>query len=66
MTVGEKSQGVKWTNDDTSITVKAGSTEMVGTLGEDTIVFDDMLGMGMKITFAKEGTEAAKRENNMP
>ena len=66
MTVEEKSRGVKWTNDDTSITVKAGSTEMVGTLGEDTIVFDDMLGMGMKITFAKEGTEAAKREDNMP
>lgn len=66
MTVENKSQSVKWTNDDTSITVKAGSTEMVGTLGEDTIVFDNMLGMGMKITFAREGSDAAKRENNMP
>lgn len=66
ITVEGKSQGVKWTNDDTSITVKAGKTEMVGTLGKDTIVFDDMLGMGMKITFAREGSEAAKPENNLP
>ena len=66
LTVEGESQGVKWTNDDTSITIKAGSTEIAGTFGEDTIVFDDMLGMGMKITFAKEGTEAAKPGNNMP
>ena len=66
ITIEGKSYGAKWTNDDTSITVKEGSTEMVGTLGEDKIVFDDMLGMGMKITFAKEGSEAAKQENNLP
>ncbi len=66
MTVKGDSQAVKWTNDDTNITIKAGSTEMVGKLGEDTIVFDDMLGMGMKLTFAREGSEAAKQENNLP
>lgn len=66
MTVEGDSQKVKWTNDDSNITIKVGSTEMVGALGEDTIVFDDMLGMGMKLTFAKEGSDAAKPENNLP
>lgn len=66
MTVEGESQGVKWANDDTNITIKAGSTEMIGTIGEDTIIFDDMLGTGMKLTFAKEGSEAAKSENYLP
>ena len=32
--------------------------EMVGTIGEDIISFDDMLEMGVKVIFAKDGTEA--------
>lgn len=31
---------------------------MVGTIGENNISFDDMLGMGVKVIFAKEGTDA--------
>ena len=31
---------------------------MVGTIGEDNISFDDMLGMGVKVIFAKDGTDA--------
>lgn len=61
-----ESQSAKWTNDDTSITLKTGGTEIAGTLGEDLIIFDDMLGSGMKVTFAKEGTDATKPENYLP
>ena len=31
---------------------------MVGTIGEDIISFDDMLEMGVKVIFAKDGTDA--------
>lgn len=31
---------------------------MVGTIGEDNISFDDMLEMGVKVIFAKDGTDA--------
>ena len=32
--------------------------EMVGTIDGDTITFNDMLGMGLKVIFAKDGTDA--------
>ena len=35
---------------------------MVGTIGEDTITFDDMLGSGVKMVFAKEGTDAMNQD----
>ena len=31
---------------------------MVGTIGKDIISFDDMLEMGVKVIFAKDGTDA--------
>lgn len=61
-----ESEKLKWSNDDTTLTVTVEGEEMVATVGEDTLVFDDMLGLGMKVTFAKEGTEAANPENYIP
>lgn len=66
MTIDGEAENVKWTNDDENITIKVSGVDVVGKLGEDTIVFDNMLNMGMKLTFAKEGSEAAKPENNLP
>ena len=66
MTVYDESETIKWTNDDNNITINLSGTDMVGTIGEDTIVFDNMLDMGIKLTFAKEGSEAAKPENTLP
>ncbi len=66
MTVDGDSGSCTWKNDDTTVTIKVEGEEMIGTLGEDTISFDDMLGMGMALTFAKEGTDAAKSENYLP
>ena len=63
MTVNGESDTIKWTNDDKNITVKISGTDIVGAIGQDTITFDNMLNMGMKLTFAKEGSEAAKLEN---
>ena len=56
---------IRWSNEGETITLKVDGEDVVGKAGGDTIEFDDMLGMGMKLTFAKEGSEAAKPENNM-
>lgn len=66
MTVNGESDTIKWTNDDKNITVKISGTDIVGAIGQDTITFDNMLNMGMKLTFAKEDSEAAKLENTLP
>lgn len=60
----------KWVNDDSTITITAEKTDMVGQLGENTITFEGFLkekvGASMDLTFAKEGTDAAKPENFLP
>lgn len=60
----------KWFNDDSTLTLTVDKTDMVGDLGDDTIVFKDFLkdkiGVSMDLTFAKEGTDAAKPENFLP
>ncbi len=59
-----------WVNDDTTITLTVDKTDIVGTLGEDTITFEnfleEMVGEKMELKFAKEGTDAAKPENFLP
>ncbi len=66
ITVNSDTGSCKWTNDDTTLTLTVEGTEMVGDIGQDILTFDDMLGSGMKITFAKEGTDAARPENYLP
>lgn len=66
MSVYEDTDSIKWTNDDTSITISAGGEDIIGTIGKDTITFDNIFDEGLKLVFAKEGSEAAKPENNMP
>lgn len=66
MSVEGESHSIKWTNDDENITVSLEGTDMIGAIGKDTIVFNNLLDAGIKVTFAKEGSEAAKRENNLP
>lgn len=66
---GDSTDG-KWINDDTTVTLTIDKTDMVGKLGEDTIVFESILkelvGTSMDLKFAKEGTDAAKPENFLP
>lgn len=57
---------IKWTNDDVNLTVKVQGEELVGTIGTDTLTFVNLLNTGMDLTFAKEGTDAAKPENALP
>lgn len=66
VTIDGESHSAKWSNDDTNITVNMGGTELVGTIGDNTIRFNDMMGTGMDITFAKEGTDAANPELYLP
>ena len=47
-----------YTVDGDTLNISVEGEEMVGTIGEDTLTFDDMLGTGLKVTFAKEGSEA--------
>ncbi|MCR4805579.1 MAG: hypothetical protein K5981_07985 [Clostridia bacterium] len=57
---------MSWSNDDETVTIKLDGEELKGTLGEDIFVIDDIGGSGLKVTFAKEGTDAAKPENYLP
>ena len=66
MTIYDESESIKWKNDDKKIIIDISGTELVGEIGEDTITFKNMLDMGMDITYAKEGSEAAKPENYLP
>lgn len=66
MTVYGESESIEWTNDDENLTIDISGTEMVGEIGKDTLTFKNVLDMGMDLTYAKEGSEAAKPENVLP
>ncbi len=61
-TAGETTGTGKWIVDGDQFILKIEGEEMVGTIGEDTITFDDMLGSGVKMVFAKEGTDAMNQD----
>ena len=51
--VGEVTGNGKWSAKDDKFNLTIEGEEMVGTIGENNISFDDMLGMGVKVIFAK-------------
>ena len=57
-TAGDTTGKGKWSVEDDQFTLTIEGEEMVGTIGEDNISFDDMLGIGVKVIFAKDGTDA--------
>lgn len=65
-TVEGESENVKWKTEGNVITITENGIEMTGTLENDTMVFENKLDMGVDLTFAKEGTDAAKPENYLP
>lgn len=64
--IAEDSGKGKWAVEGDQFTLTIDGEEMVGTIGEDTITFDDMLGMGVKMIFAKEGTDATNPALYLP
>ena len=66
MSVDGEAAKIKWTNDDTTLTLSVSGEEFVGNIGKDTLVFVNLMNLGMDLTFAKEGTDAAKPENFLP
>ena len=66
LTIEGEDHKVKWTNDDENLTLKIDGEEIVGSILEDAFYCEDMLGMGLNVTFAKEGTEAAKPGQYLP
>lgn len=66
MTIDGDSHKVKWQNDDDTITITIDSENMVGTRGTDSFKVENILDMGMDITFAKEGTAAAEAGQYLP
>ena len=55
MEIDGETENIKWTLEGETITVNVDGEEMTGTFEDDKLVFDDILGSGMKLTFAKEG-----------
>jgi len=66
MTVEGDPANIKWTNDETTLTVTVEGENLIANISEDTLVFTDFMGLGMDLTFAKEGTAAANSENFLP
>ena len=66
MTVDGESHNVKWKSDESTITITVDGEDITGERGEDFFVVKDMLGMGMDLTFAKEGTPAADPAQYLP
>ena len=62
VSIGEETGSGKWSVEEKEFTLTIEGEDMVGVLGENTISFDNMLGMGAKIIFAKEGTDAMNPE----
>ena len=54
--VGDTTGNGKWSVEDDQFTLSIEGEKMVGTIGKDIISFDDMLEMGVKVIFAKDGT----------
>ena len=54
-----ETHSASWKNDDTTVTLTIDKEDIVGTRKQDAFTFEDMLGMGVDVTFAKEGTDAA-------
>lgn len=50
---------MNWTETDGIISIVVGGETLEATAGEDVLVFEDFMGMGMKLTMAKEGSAAA-------
>ncbi len=65
VTNGE-TNSAKWKYDDQTITITADGKDIVAKRITDGMIFENMLDMGMDITFAKEGTDAANPENYLP
>ncbi len=55
-----------WVEKDGKIVINIDGEEMVGTPGENTLTFDNIMGQGLKVIFAKEGTDAMNPENYLP
>ena len=55
MEIGGDAGSIKWSLEGETITVNVDGEEMTGAFEDDKLVFDDVLGSGMKLTFAKEG-----------
>ena len=56
--VGDTTGNGKWSVEDNQFILSIEGEEMVGIIGKDIISFDNMLEMGVKVIFAKDGTDA--------
>ena len=56
--VGDTTGNGKWSVEDDQFILSIEGEEMVGIIGKDIISFDNMLEMGVKVIFAKDGTDA--------
>ena len=56
--VGDTTGNGKWSVEDNQFILSIEGEEMVGIIGKDIISFDNMFEMGVKVIFAKDGTDA--------
>ena len=59
----EETGNGKWAVADNKLTITIQGEEMVADVGENTFTFDDLMDMGLKVIFGKEGTDATNPEN---
>ncbi|MDO4793086.1 MAG: hypothetical protein Q3993_02810 [Filifactor alocis] len=61
--IDNEEYSTSWAEKDGKVVIDAEGEEMVGTPGDNIITFENVLGQGMKVIFAKEGTDAMNPEN---
>lgn len=66
MTISGEPSELTWKLEDTKMKFVVDGKEMVAEHGTNSLVFDDMFGMGMKVSFAKEGSDAHSPEFYLP
>lgn len=62
-TVDGESENVKWKSDGDVVTLTVSGTDMTATVKDNAMVFENMMETELKLTFAKEGTDATNPEN---
>jgi len=66
MTVDGDTHSVKWQNDDDTVTITVDGEQLVGKRSPDSFSMEDLLGTGVTILFAREGTAAADPAQYLP
>ena len=66
LTVSGQPSELTWKLEGDTMTLTEQGGDIVGKRGRNSMIFDDMFGMGVKVSFAREGTDACNTKYYLP